>query len=152
VPYPAVFETPTTWSETEFVLSWKLNCSIWAPPIIDYQLEFRQSDIPRARWIKVNVPAHDSHDDINPSTNLMKEGDEWSHNPYTGNGVNADIEHGLHQKRSRIYRGLNAPKLTQFRQSYALRGLSRATNYEVGYLLVFMVHKEVFTGSMGILI
>ena len=88
--------------------------------------------MPRTKWIKVNVPAHDKDDVSSPSNSLMKETQEWLRNEYTGNGVNGPVDHGLHRKRSRLYRGSNTPKLTQYRQSYALRGLSRATNYEVG--------------------
>ena len=140
VPYPASFETPTTWSETEFVLSWRLNCSIHAPPIIDYQLEFRQSGYPRTKWIKVNIPAHEIKTiDNNAAGNTLKnthDSRKWSETLFIGNSFDhgADEDLGGHHSR---YRGTSLPKLTEFRQSYALRGLSRSTNYEVSFLIIF---------------
>ena len=154
MPYPAVFEIPTTWSETEFVLSWRSNCSVWSSPIINYHLEFRQSGIPRAKWIEVNVPAHETYDvtykaskRVNNIDGIHSEdeftigstirdeetrGGSWSDGPYQGNSIDSDVGEGLSRRRTPLYRGLNAQKLMEYRQSYALKGLSRATNYEVG--------------------
>ena len=140
VPYPASFETPTTWSETEFVLSWRLNCSIHAPPIIDYQLEFRQSGYPRTKWIKVNIPAHETKSiDSNAEGNTLKNAQDsrkWSDTLFIGNSFDHGVDEDLGGRHSR-YRGTSSPKLTEFRQSYALRGLSRSTNYEVSFLINF---------------
>lgn len=53
VPYPAEFDVPTSWSDTTFKLSWKVNCSKSAP-IINYKLEFRE--LPYGDWVVMNIP------------------------------------------------------------------------------------------------
>ena len=137
VPYPPVFETPTTWSETEFVLSWRLNSSIHSSPIIDYQLEFRQSDTRKYNWISVNVPAHETSVVTDPGPDLLKNTHDYgltSDGMYTKNDVVSDKERGFQRQKSKLYQKSNAPRLHEYRQTYALRGLSRATNYEVSII------------------
>ena len=56
---------------------------------------------------------------------------KWSDNLFLGNAFNHNADEELGGRHSRLYRGSTSPQLTEFRQSYALRGLSRATNYEV---------------------
>ena len=57
-----------------------------------------------------------------------------------GNAFNHNADEELGGRHSRLYRGSTSPQLTEFRQSYALRGLSRATNYEVSinYLRTYL--------------
>jgi len=62
VPYPAIFDLPTNWSDTTFKLSWRVNCSINAP-IINYQLEFKE--VPHGEWVVINIPAEIDYDDNN---------------------------------------------------------------------------------------
>ena len=89
--------------------------------------------MPRNSWITVNVPAHEITDVTETASELIRKTQDanWSESLYSGNGIYTDNEQGLHNRRSRLYRGIDTPKLTIYRQSYALRGLSRATNYEV---------------------
>lgn len=145
VPYPPVFETPTTWSETEFVLSWRLNSSIHSSPIIDYQLEFRQSDTRKYNWISVNVPAHETSVVTDPGPDLLKNTQDYSltsDGMYTKNNFVGDKERGFIRQKSKLYQKSNAPNLHEYRQTYALRGLSRATNYEVcGIILCKLLPK-----------
>ena len=57
VPYPAKFvlpDLPSTWTETTYTLSWRVNCSINAP-IINYQLAFKE--LPHGSWVVINIPA-----------------------------------------------------------------------------------------------
>ena len=61
VPYPAKFDLPTDWTDTTFKLSWRVNCSIYAP-IINYQLEFQE--IPHGRWVVINIPAKIDFDSL----------------------------------------------------------------------------------------
>lgn len=61
MPYPAKFDLPTDWSDTTFKLSWRVNCSIYAP-IINYQLEFQE--IPHGRWVVINIPAKIDFDSL----------------------------------------------------------------------------------------
>ena len=102
-------------------------------------MEFRQSGIPRTKWIKVNVPAHETKNVASSSgTRELKNSLDtikWSDNLFVGNNFDHNKDEELGGRRSRLYRGTNAPKLTEFRQSYALRGLSRATNYEVCFFV-----------------
>ena len=146
VPYPPVFETPTTWSETEFVLSWRLNSSNHSSPIIDYQLEFRQSDTRKYNWISVNVPAHETSVVNDPGPDLLKNTQHYgstSDGMYPKNNVVADQERSFQRQKSKSYQKSNAPKLHEYRQTYALRGLSRATNYEVSGILLYMLLRKI---------
>ena len=141
-----MFETPTTWSETEFVLSWRLNSSIHSSPIIDYQLEFRQSDTRKYNWISVNVPAHETSVVNDPGPDLLKNTQHYgstSDGMYPKNNVVADQERGFQRQKSKSYQKSNAPKLHEYRQTYALRGLSRATNYEVSGILLFILLRKI---------
>ena len=150
VPYPAVFDLPTSWSETEFVLSWHVNSSIFAPPIIDYRLEFRQSSIPpRGNWIEVNIPAQETYDLINHRTpkdrtfEIASSDDDWG-------GDSSQRISGQHGARHRLHlgRGLHHAELKEFQQSYALKGLDLATNYEVRFKLytILSIVKYATTG------
>ena len=62
------------------------------------------------------------------------QGGEWQRSIGHKNKMDNDRGLGLLRRRVHLYRGTTLPKLKEFRQSYALRGLSRATNYEVSLI------------------
>ena len=88
----------------------------------------------------MNIPAHETKTiDNNADGNSLKnthDSRKWSDTLFIGNSFDHNADEDLGGRHSR-YRGTSLPKLTEFRQSYALRGLSRSTNYEVSFIIDF---------------
>jgi hypothetical protein len=102
VPYPAEFDLPTSWSDTTFKLSWRVNCSRNAP-IINYKLEFRE--LPYGDWVVINIPAE--------STIVEESNNNKNH----------------HQKRRK--HGRRGGSIVEYIQSYTIRGLTKGSRYQV---------------------